>query len=507
MEPSPTPPPPLPPPPPPRPPSLALPRLSLSSMQVSLCNFLGVGRSPKTAVNFVEKDLPVLEDLQCLGLTKTMRALDGLRKHNATKAEESMLGANGRLDTQDRAGLLTLCGCQRGCRLTSDEMKKVQRVTRGMADSFASLELQFETLAPKIRGDSGDNHQHELGAFFETADKWLAFYDDVRALVVRKQAELRFELPSPAAALRGKTGGVVRSSDVPERLPAAYPAWLSILLECYRIEQKRVSAGEDSARSEASGAFFPAAFHHPADSCQGCQTNGDDGGGSAEPERGLQQASSLDNADSSTKAVGYTTTSMGPESTEESKITPISTTTAAESLVERNSDEKRGTGGRAPECAGPPMDSLVSFSRYLALLVASAQEEHTPSANECERSALAELLRASDDGSDRGGSGVVNTCHPGNSNIIHQNQSRAAPATGPSTPVGSPESPRPLRYWARRIHRFLLSVRELRMVPDRDLASLEEIMLEARRGGGGGRGRSSSPPRALVLGSPPKPPV
>ncbi|CAN0350832.1 unnamed protein product [Ectocarpus sp. 12 AP-2014] len=500
MEPSPTPPPPLPPPPPPRPPSLALPRLSLSSMQVSLCNFLGVvGRSPKTAVNFVEKDPPVLEDLQRLGLTKTMRALDGLRKHNATKAEESMLGANGRLDTQqDRAGLLTLCGCQRGCRLTSDEMKTVQRVTRGMADLFASLELQFETLAPKLRGDRGDNHQHELGAFFETADKWLAFYDDVRVLVVGKQAELRFELPSPAAALRGKTGGVVGSPDVPERLPAAYPAWLSILLECYRIEEKGVSAGEDSARSEASGAFFPAAFHHPADSCQGCQTNGDDGGGSAETERGLQQASSLDNADSSTKAVGYTTTSMWPESTEKSKTTPISTTTAAEGLVERNSDEKRGTGGRAPECAGPPMDSLVSFSRYLALLVASAQEEHTPSANECERSALAELLRASDDGSDRGGSGVVNT---------HQNQIRAAPAPGPSTPVGSPGSPRPLRYWARRIHRFLLSVRELRMVPDRELASLEEIMLEARRGGRGGRGRSASPPRALVLDSPPKAPV
>ncbi|CAN0355445.1 unnamed protein product, partial [Ectocarpus sp. 13 AM-2016] len=81
-------------------------------------------------------------------------------------------------------------------------MKTVQRVTCGMTDLFASLEFQFETLAPKLRGDSGDNHVHELGAFFETAGKWLAFYDGVRALVVRKQAELRFELPSPAA-LRG----------------------------------------------------------------------------------------------------------------------------------------------------------------------------------------------------------------------------------------------------------------------------------------------------------------
>lgn len=70
------------------------------------------------------------------------------------------------------------------------------------------------------QGNSGDNHQHELGAFFETADKWLAFYDDVRAMVVRKQAELRFELPFPAAALRGKTGpttvcaSFIRTSEV-----------------------------------------------------------------------------------------------------------------------------------------------------------------------------------------------------------------------------------------------------------------------------------------------------
>lgn len=161
-----------------------------------------------------------------------------------------------------------------------------------------------------------------------------------------------------------------------------------------RSKQKRVSTGEDSAQSEASGAF-PAALHDPADSCQGCETNGDDEA-SAEPERGLQQAS-LDNTDRSTKAVDCTTTSMGPERTE-STTTSISTG-AAEGLVERaetlrDANEKGATGGRAPECAGPPMDSLVKFSRFLALLVASAQEERTPSANERERSALAELLRA-----------------------------------------------------------------------------------------------------------------
>lgn len=53
--------------------------------------------------------------------------------------------------SQDQAGVLTLCGCQRGGRLTSDEMKTVQRVTCGMAGASARLETLFETLAPKIR--------------------------------------------------------------------------------------------------------------------------------------------------------------------------------------------------------------------------------------------------------------------------------------------------------------------------------------------------------------------
>ncbi|CAN0016246.1 unnamed protein product [Hapterophycus canaliculatus] len=70
-------------------------------------------------------------------------------------------------------------------------------------------------------------------------------------------------------------------------------------------------------------------------------------------------------------------------------------------------------------------------------------------------------------------------------------------AGGDSPPVGSPGSPRPLRYWAVRIHRFLLSVRELKAVPERDADVLEATMYEARRGsgkGGGGGGGARSPP-------------
>lgn len=66
-----------------------------------------------------------------------------------------------------------------------------------------------------------------------------------------------------------------------------------------------------------------------------------------------------------------------------------------------------------------------------------------------------------------------------------------------SSPVVSPGSPRPLRYWARRIHRFLLSIRELRTVPERDTESLEKYLFEIRRAEGkrGGRSPSSSPLR------------
>lgn len=46
---------------------------------------------------------------------------------------------------------MTLCGCKRGCRLTSEEMKTIQCVTQVMAEVFAGLELRFQALAPKMR--------------------------------------------------------------------------------------------------------------------------------------------------------------------------------------------------------------------------------------------------------------------------------------------------------------------------------------------------------------------
>lgn len=51
--------------------------------------------------------------------------------------------------------------------------------------------------------------------------------------------------------------------------------------------------------------------------------------------------------------------------------------------------------GIATESSAPSsINSLARFSRFLSLLVASAQEEQTPSATERERAALAELLQA-----------------------------------------------------------------------------------------------------------------
>lgn len=53
-----------------------------------------------TSCRFVLKDRPSADDLRGMGLTKAMRVLDGLRKHNATEEEGEMLGAGGRLDVQ-----------------------------------------------------------------------------------------------------------------------------------------------------------------------------------------------------------------------------------------------------------------------------------------------------------------------------------------------------------------------------------------------------------------------
>lgn len=117
----------------------------------------------------------------------------------------------------------------------------------------------------------------------------------------------------------------------------------------------------------------------------------------------------------------------------------------------------------------------------------------------------------SDDGSDRAEFGFVGTGneHGGSGRQngdgeADESPQQASPPPSPTrverleaSPVGSPGSPRPLRYWARRIHQFLLSIRELRAVPGRDTDSLEKCLSEIRRAAGirGGRSPSSSPLR------------
>lgn len=57
--------------------------------------------STRDPVSFAEKRGTVaLHDLRNMGLAKSMRALDALRKHTPTKEEIDDLGASDRLDTQ-----------------------------------------------------------------------------------------------------------------------------------------------------------------------------------------------------------------------------------------------------------------------------------------------------------------------------------------------------------------------------------------------------------------------
>lgn len=46
-----------------------------------------------------------------MGLTRAMRALDALRRHNATQEEVDVLGISGRLDVQVEWVLIAGCGC------------------------------------------------------------------------------------------------------------------------------------------------------------------------------------------------------------------------------------------------------------------------------------------------------------------------------------------------------------------------------------------------------------
>ncbi|CAM9614555.1 unnamed protein product [Pylaiella littoralis] len=486
--------------PPPTLPPLALPPpASLSIMEASLSNFLGKGPSngtptkrPAAAINFADKYRPDVQHLQSLGLTRAMRALDSLRKHNATAEEGDELGASGRLDVNDRAGLFTLCGCQRGCRLTSDEMKTIQRVTHGMAEVFTSLELQFKALAPRMRGSDGEqaDYQDQLEAFFEAAGTWLEFYGEARALASRKQSVLRLEL---TLSERRARGGAVGSPGRMERVPR-FPAWLTTLIERYQTEHRRLLLG--SADTGARGHRSVPESHAPPDSKMVVE----------DIAKGPTEAGAGAGAGAGEETSGETAATAGGEAAAMvSDEANVAADSSAENVTADSSDGK------------PSLDSLVEFSRFLSLLVESAkQEEQMPlsPATEKERAALDELLRARQVGGEKtwGDKSNSNSDDGGEGNKeedskILQPPPPPPPATTTTTtrrlksprPVGSPGSPRPLRYWARRIHQFLLSVRELRAVPERDPNRLEELMSEIRRGRGGRGKRSSlSPPLGFV---------
>lgn len=69
----------------------------------------------------------------------------------------------------------------------------------GVYHPAALLNILFPP-APWTQGSKGEQagHQDELGEFFESAEAWLALYEEVRALAARKQAELRRQLVSSA---------------------------------------------------------------------------------------------------------------------------------------------------------------------------------------------------------------------------------------------------------------------------------------------------------------------
>lgn len=104
------------------------------------------------------------------------------------------------------------------------------------------------------------------------------------------------------------------------------------------------------------------------------------------------------------------------------------------------------------------------------------------------------LTTSSDDGSDRGDH-ETSPPHLNDNNGQVQETETETGKNMPTLPRSSspPAAARPLRYWVRRIHLFLLSIRELKAVPNRGDDCLERVMLETSPRRYRGRGRSRSP--------------
>eukprot|EP00903_Cladosiphon_okamuranus_P007740 g7499.t1 len=269
-----------------------------------------------------------------------------------------------------------------------------------MAEVFASLDVQFQALAHKLRGSRGEHagHQDQLAEFFESTERWLAFYEEVRALAARKQAEMRRQLVSSAEARERVAGSPGRAARVRQ-----FPTWLSILMECYRIEQERCKEGgaTGAGACPATPGSDTCSSDQPAIGLRlGHQSVQD-----AEPHghRASLEASTTITAESATLPQGCQKLPDWKVVVDDSGAKTKQEATAAGGGTTRDKDvAAHGVeSGIAAESSAPSsIDSLARFSRFLSLLVASAQEEQTPFTTERERAALAELLQASDDGSD-----------------------------------------------------------------------------------------------------------
>ena len=128
------------------------------------------------------------------------------------------------------------------------------------------------------------------------------------------------------------------------------------------------------------------------------------------------------------------------------------------------------------------------------------------------RSATLIYLSCSYDGSDRPAF-VADSPRRNDDTVSRQEEEMPMPAPVASAPQAPAPTPppaqaqtaregqgtppaaaaRPLRYWARRLHRFLLSVRELQSVPERTDSSLEKALSESFSVEGKRRRRGQSP--------------
>ncbi|CAM9275392.1 unnamed protein product [Choristocarpus tenellus] len=171
---------------------------------------MAVGLRTSTPQSFVEKTVPTLEELRSMSLAKAQRTIDGLRKHRVTDQEVQLLGVTSdlgeRVDVQTCAGLMVLCGCQRGIRLTIHQMKFVCIITQSLRELFALAEGAFIALSPKLKGRGNGNNKGSVTCaksdcavreYFLLAENWLRLYGGLPLFVAEKRRELKGDTMKP----------------------------------------------------------------------------------------------------------------------------------------------------------------------------------------------------------------------------------------------------------------------------------------------------------------------